>query len=169
MAISLRLNTRRRTTIATATRLPRYARNDKPQHRPPGEGWGGELTGVGMGFLRWDMASNLQVELGFRPGFGQQPDAAPEAALEQQAPEPVDAVADHADGARRTATGVTVIGSQRFGRCPQAAWQSSDPGRLPLWFRRPGPAAWPPTAPASGGRRGPGRCGGSGPISSPGS
>ncbi len=69
-----------------------------------------------MGFLRWDMASNLQVELGFRPGFGQQPDAAPEAALQQQAPEPVDAVvADHADGARRTATGVTVIGSQRFG------------------------------------------------------
>ena len=40
------------------------------------------LTGVGMRFLRWDMASNLQVELGFRPGFGQQPDAAPEAALE---------------------------------------------------------------------------------------
>ena len=29
MAISLRLNTRRRTIIATATRLPRYARNDK--------------------------------------------------------------------------------------------------------------------------------------------
>ena len=29
MAISLRLNTRRRTTVATATRLPRCARNDK--------------------------------------------------------------------------------------------------------------------------------------------
>ena len=87
-------------------------------------GWGWPLTGVDMGFLRWDMASNLQVELGFRPGFGQQPDAAPEAALEQQAPEPVDAVADHADGARRTTTGVTVIGSQRFGRCPQAAWSN---------------------------------------------
>ena len=28
MAISLRLNTRRRTVVATATRLPRYARND---------------------------------------------------------------------------------------------------------------------------------------------
>ena len=80
------------------------------------------LTGVGRGFLRWDMASNLQVELGFRPGFGQQPDAAPEAAPEQQAPEPVDAVADHADGARRTATGVPVIGRQRFGRRPQVAW-----------------------------------------------
>ena len=29
MAIALRLNTRQQTTIATATRLPRYARNDK--------------------------------------------------------------------------------------------------------------------------------------------
>ena len=29
VAISLRLNTRRQTTIATATGLPRYARNDK--------------------------------------------------------------------------------------------------------------------------------------------
>ena len=82
------------------------------------------LTGVGIGFLRWDMASNLQVELGFWPGFGQQPDAAPEAALEQQAAEPVDAVADHAHGARRTAPRVTVIGSQRFGRRPQVAWSN---------------------------------------------
>ncbi len=29
MAISLRLNTLRRTAVATTTRLPRYARNDK--------------------------------------------------------------------------------------------------------------------------------------------
>ena len=29
MAISLRLSTRRQTAVATATRLPRYARNDK--------------------------------------------------------------------------------------------------------------------------------------------
>ena len=29
MAISIRLNTRRRTAVATTTRLPRYARNDK--------------------------------------------------------------------------------------------------------------------------------------------
>ena len=29
MAISMRLNTRRRTAVARATRLPRYARNDK--------------------------------------------------------------------------------------------------------------------------------------------
>ena len=28
-AISMRLNTRRRTAVASATRLPRYARNDK--------------------------------------------------------------------------------------------------------------------------------------------
>ena len=29
VAISMRLNTRRRTAVTTATRLPRYARNDK--------------------------------------------------------------------------------------------------------------------------------------------
>ena len=29
VAISMRLNTRRRTAVAAATRLPRYARNDK--------------------------------------------------------------------------------------------------------------------------------------------
>ena len=65
---------------------------------------------------------DLQVGLGFRPGFGQQPDAAPEASFEQQSPQPVDAVADYADGARRTAPRVPVIGSQRLGRRPQAAW-----------------------------------------------
>ena len=94
---------------------PRYYLSNAPEDT---------LTGVGIGFLRWDMASNLQVELGFWPGFGQQPDAAPEAALEQQAPEPVDAVADHAHGARRTAPRVTVIGSQCFGRRPQVAWSN---------------------------------------------
>ena len=60
--------------------------------------------------------------LGLWPGFGQQPDAAPETTLEQQAPEPVNAVANHADGARRTVPRVPVIGSQRFGRRPQVAW-----------------------------------------------
>ena len=80
------------------------------------------LTGVCKGFSRRGMVCDLQVGLGFRPGFGQRPDAAPEAALEQQAPEPVDAVADHADGARRTAPRVPVMGSQRFGRRPQIAW-----------------------------------------------
>ena len=42
------------------------------------------------------MVGYFQVGLGFRPGFGQQPDAAPEAAPEQQPPQPVDAVADDA-------------------------------------------------------------------------
>ena len=59
---------------------------------------------------------DLQVGLGFRPGSGQQPDTAPEASLEQQTPESVDAVADHADGARRTAPRVPMIGSQSPGR-----------------------------------------------------
>ena len=62
-----------------------------------------------------------QVGLGFRPGFRQQPDAAPEASFEHQPPEPVDAVADHADGARRTAPRVPMIGSQSLGRPPQIA------------------------------------------------
>ena len=33
MAISMRLNTRRRTAVATTARLPRYARNDKVRTR----------------------------------------------------------------------------------------------------------------------------------------
>ena len=80
------------------------------------------LTGVGIGFLRWDMASNLQVRLGLRPGFGQQPDAAPEASPEQQPPQPVDAVADDAGGPYRPTPGVAAPGSRRFGRRPQVAW-----------------------------------------------
>ena len=67
---------------------------------------------------------DLQVFLGLGPGFGQQPDAGPEASPEQQTPEPADAVADDADGARRTAARVPVIGSQRFGRRPQVAWSN---------------------------------------------
>ena len=84
------------------------------------EGWG--LTGVCKVISERCMARDLQVGLGLWPGFGQQPDAAPEAPLEQQAPEPVDAVAHYADGARRTAPRVAMIGSQCFGRRPQAAW-----------------------------------------------
>ena len=68
-----------------------------------------------------DKAADLQVGLGFRPGFGQQPDTTPEATPEQQAPKPVDAVADHADGARRAAPRVPMIGSQSPGRRPQVA------------------------------------------------
>ncbi len=41
---------------------------------------------------------DLQVVLGLWRGLRQQPDAAPEPSLEGQAPEPADAVADHADG-----------------------------------------------------------------------
>ena len=40
MAISMRLNTRGRTAVATASGLPRYARNDKagtPDAGPPGD------------------------------------------------------------------------------------------------------------------------------------
>ena len=71
---------------------------------------------------------DLQVGLGLWPRFGQQPDAAPEASFEQQTPQPVDAVADDADGARRTAPRVPVIGSQSLGRRPQIAW--GDPAVL---------------------------------------
>ena len=136
------------------------------------------LTGVCKVISERCMARDLQVGLGLWPGFGQQPDAAPEAPLEQQAPEPVDAVAHYADGARRTAPRVAMIGSQCFGRRPQAAWGNPAVvgvfhppvvagGRL--WCHRPGPAGWPPTAPASGGRYALGRCAGSYPTSSPGS
>ena len=129
---------------------------------------GGGLTGVGNAFLRWHMVGNLQVGLGLRPGFRQQPDTAPQAALEQQPPEPVDAVADHADGARRTGPRVTMIGSQRLGRRPQITWiNPAVLGVFPPGCRRPGPAGWPPTIPASGGRHELGRCGGSCPTSSP--
>ena len=66
--------------------------------------------------LRGRMMGDLQVGLGFRLGSGQQPSTAPEAPLEQQTPEPVDAVEDHADGSRRTAPRVPIIGSQTPGR-----------------------------------------------------
>ena len=56
------------------------------------------LTRVCMGLSRRGMVGDLQVGLGFRPGLGMQPDAAPEPASEQQPPQPVNAVADHADG-----------------------------------------------------------------------
>ena len=77
------------------------------------------------------MASNLQVGLGFRSGFGQQPDPAPEAAPEQQPPQPVNAVADDADGPYRPAPGVAAPGAGVLGgvrRLPGAilrSWASS--------------------------------------------
>ena len=81
----------------------------------------GGLTRVCKGFLRWDMASNLQVGLGFWPGFRQQPDAAPEPTLEEQPSEPVDAMSGYADGAARPAPGVAMYRSWGLGRCAQVA------------------------------------------------
>ena len=82
-----------------------------------------------MGFSCWGMVGDLQVGFGFRPGFGQQPDPAPEAAPEQQPPQPVNAVADYDDGSSRPVPRAAVLGRQRpriqygagFGRRPQAA------------------------------------------------
>ena len=82
------------------------------------------LTGVCMGFSGRGMVGYFQVGLGFRPGFGQQPDAAPEAAPEQQPPQPVDAVADDADGPYRPAPGVAAPESRCSGRCAQVAWSN---------------------------------------------
>ena len=59
------------------------------------------LTRVCKGISGRRMGDDLQVRLGLWPGFGQQPDAAPEPALEEQPPEPVDAVPDYAYGAAR--------------------------------------------------------------------
>ena len=80
------------------------------------------LTGVCMGFLRRGMASDLQVELGIRPGFGQQPYPVPEPAPVQQPPQPGDAVADYAYGPYRLLWATAVSGRQRPGRRAQVAW-----------------------------------------------
>ena len=83
---------------------------------------GGSPPDKGMYGVLWrDKTGYLQAGLGFRPGFGQQPDPAPEPSPVQRAPEPGDAMPDYADGARRTAPRVPMIGSQRFGRRAQAA------------------------------------------------
>ena len=50
MAISMRLNTRRRTSVATTTRLPRYARNDKVGPMSPAAGLTGESAGLGCAY-----------------------------------------------------------------------------------------------------------------------
>ena len=83
------------------------------------------LTGVGMGFSCRGMAGDLQVGLGFRPGFGQQPDAVPEPAPEKQPPQPVDAVADDADDPARPTARAAMGGSQFLGWCPEAARSNS--------------------------------------------
>ena len=128
------------------------------------------LTGVCMGFLCRGMVGDLQVELGFRPGFGQQPDPVPEPAPEQQPPQPVDAVADYADGPARPAPTAVVSGRQVFRRRSQVAW-SNPPviGVFPPWSHRPGSAASPPPTPANAAKSAPGQFYGSYPISIPGS
>ena len=137
---------------------------------------GNPLTGVCVVLSRRGMVGD-QGWFGFRPGFGQQPDTVPEPSSEQQPPQPVDAVADDADGPYRPAPGVAAPGSRRppypvrvrlWAACAGCLGQSCGHGRLPPWCRRPGPAASPPTAPASGGRHALGRCAGFGPTSSPG-
>ena len=91
--------------------------------------------GVCIGFLCGGMAGDLQVELGFWPGFGQQPDPVPEPAPEQQPPQPVDAVADYADGPARPAPTAVVSGRQVFRRRSQAA--GGDPPVIGVFH--PGP------------------------------
>ena len=108
-------------------------------------------TRVCKGFSGRRMGDDLQAGLGLWPGFGQQPDAAPESALEEQPPEPVDAVPDYAYGTARPAPGVAMYESWRLGWCAQVAW--GDPavvgvfhppvvagGRL--WCRRPAATGW---------------------------
>ena len=63
---------------------------------------GGSPPDRGMYGVLWrDKSGYLQVGLGFRPGFGQQPDPAPEPSPVQRAPEPGDAMPDYADGPSR--------------------------------------------------------------------
>ena len=53
MAISMRLNTRRRTAVATATGLPRYARNDKVGAHEGGHSSSGLATVYYYGLPRY--------------------------------------------------------------------------------------------------------------------
>ncbi len=80
------------------------------------------LTGVCKVISGGGVVGDFQVGLGFGPGFGQQPDPVPEAALEQQSPQPVDAVADYADLPFRLLPTVAMPGRQRLGRSSQVAW-----------------------------------------------
>ena len=146
----------------------------------------GQLTGVCIGFSCRGMAGDLQVGLGFRPGFGQQPCPAPEPAPVQQPPQPGDAVTDYADGPSRLLPATAVSGRQRpriqygagTGRRSQAA--GSQPpvigvfhppvvagGRL--WFHRPGSAASPPATRTNAAKSAPGQSCGSFAIANPGS
>ena len=67
------------------------------------------------------MSDDLHIRVGFRPGFGQQPNATPEPALMQQPSQPADAIPDYAHRPCRLAPGVAVPGRRRPGRRPQPA------------------------------------------------
>ena len=83
---------------------------------------GGSPPDRGMYGVLWrDKAGYLQGGLGFRPGFGQQPDPAPEPSPVQRAPEPGDAMPDYADGPSRLLRAAAMSGRQRPGRRAQAA------------------------------------------------
>ena len=82
----------------------------------------GTLTGVCKVISGGGVVGDFQVGLGFGPGFGQQPDPVPEVTLEQQSPQPVDAVADYADLPFRLLPTVAMPGRQRLGRSSQVAW-----------------------------------------------
>ena len=68
------------------------------------------------------MAGDPQVGPGFRPGFGQQPAPVPAASPEQQSPQPVDAVSDHADLPFRPLPTAAAPILQRLRQRPQVAW-----------------------------------------------
>ena len=81
---------------------------------------------------------NRQACFGFRPGFWQEPDPAPEASLEQHPPQPVNAVADYADLPFWFLPAVAMLGRQRFGRRPQVARAIPRSLASSTWCRRPG-------------------------------
>ncbi len=74
------------------------------------------LTGMCMAIYggTWRVTSRLGL------GFGQEPDPVPETSLEQQSPQPVDAVADYAHLPFRLLPTVAMLSRQRFGPASKA-------------------------------------------------
>ena len=112
-----------------------------------------------MGFSCRGMAGDLQVELGFRPGFGQVARRGSRAGpgssnrLSQSMPWRITLTVP-----ARPAPTAVVSGRQVFRRRSQIALgQSSGHWRLPPWCHRPGSAASPPTTPANATKSAPGR------------
>ena len=83
---------------------------------------GGAYRGMYRVFMRGAWWVTSRVELGFRPGFGQQPDPVPEPALVHQTAQPIDAAPEYADLPFRLLPTVAMLGSKRLGRHPQVAW-----------------------------------------------